>query len=223
MIINMKISILMLTHNAPKYVKKSIMTLRKTVGINYELVVVDNASDKKTKKLLSNLEQKGLIDKLIFNDNNELFAKGNNIASRYASSESSYYLLLNSDVKIKRKDWLQKLLALHPGEGISSFGSVLSDPIRADGYCLLINKWLYDRYLLDESFEWWWSVTKLEAEVLKEGKKIRAVSNHEKYIHHYGGKSGKGFKDAKGMEIDINEVNSWFTVGAVEVEVIDYI
>lgn len=214
----MKISILMLTHNAPKYVKKTIITLKKnTTKFDYELVVVDNASEKKTKNLLTKLKQNGYIDKLIFNKNNELYARGNNIAARNADSDSDYYLLMNSDVKIKSKTWLEKLTQIQPKEGISSLGAVLSEPIRADGYCMLINKPLYDKYLLDESFEWWWALTKLQAEVLREGKVVRAIANHEKYIHHYGGKSGKGFKDAKGMDVSQEEIKSWFDSGKVEI------
>lgn len=92
-----------------------------------------------------------------------------------------------------------------------------SEPIRADGYCLLINRDLYEKYKLDENYEWWWGVTELESMVLKEGKKIVAVRNHEEYIHHYGGKSGKGFKNAKGMDVDINEVKKWFDGNKVEI------
>lgn len=214
----MKVSILMLTYNAPRYVKKSIQTLKKnTEGIDYELIVVDNASEEKTKKLLNKLKEKGMIDKLVFNDKNELFAGGNNIAAKYADKDAKFYLLLNSDVKIKNKNWLKRLVDLHPGRGISSYGVVLSEPVRADGYCLLINKDLYDAHQLDEEFQWWWSVTKLEAEILNEGNKIIAVRNHENDIHHYGGKSGKGFKDASGLYPDMDKVKAWFKSGKVEI------
>ena len=40
--------------------------------------------------------------------------------------------------------------------------------------------------------------------------KINAVNNHEEYLHHFGGKSGKGYKDAKNMNIPLNEVINWF-------------
>lgn len=208
----------MLTYNAPLYVWKTISTLRKTKKVDYELIVVDNNSKPVTKKLVQKLYKKGLIDKLFMNSENSLFAKGNNIASTFASANSTHFLLLNSDIKIKSSDWLTKLISLHPSEGgISAFGAVKSEPVRADGYCLLIDRNLYDKYKLDEEFAWWWSVTKLESQVLKEGKKIVAVDNHEKLIHHYGGKSGKGFKDAKGMNIDIQSVKSWFDGENVEI------
>lgn len=215
----MKLSILMLTHNAPKYVKESIMTVKSnSTSINYELIVVDNASGIRTKMLLKNLKRKGIIDTLYFNNKNLLFAKGNNIASRLCSDDSDMILLLNSDISVKSCEWLNKLFSIHPKEGgISSYGVVENEPLRADGYCLLINRDLYIKYKLDENFAWFWSVTKLESQVLKEGKPIRAVKNHEEYIHHYGGKSGHGFKNAAGLEIDIEEVKKWFVSGKIEV------
>lgn len=215
-----KVSILMLTYNAPRYVKKSIVSLKKlTKNSNYELIVVDNASKHPTIRTLYKLKSQGLIDKLYYNSQNDLFAKGNNIAARLASEDSDYYLLLNSDIEIKSSDWLDKLIELMPKEGgIASFGAVQSEPKRADGYCMMINADLYNKYKLDEHFQWWWGVTKLESQVLKEGKKVIAIDNHEEYIHHFGGKSGKGFSDATGMDVNMDEVKKWFEDGNVEIK-----
>lgn len=214
----MKVSILMLTHNAPKYVYQSIKSLTKTINVDYELIVVDNASNFINKILISWLSKKGYIDKVHFNSYNSLFAKGNNLAGKLASEDSDYFLLLNSDIQINNPLWLSRLLEVHPaGGGISSYGAVMKAPIRADGFCMLINKNLYLKYGLDENFAWWWSVTKLQSEILKEGKKILAVKCHEEYIHHFGGKSGKGFKDAAGMDVKLDEVKTWFNKGSIEV------
>lgn len=62
----MKVSIVMLTYNAHRYVKHSICSLkRNTEGITYELVVCDNSSsEKKTKDTLRKLYSKGYIDNL---------------------------------------------------------------------------------------------------------------------------------------------------------------
>ncbi len=85
---------------------------------------------------------------------------------------------------------------------------------------MLIDRDLYDKYLLDEDFAWWWSVTKLQSFVLKEGKQIRAVVDHEDQLHHLGGRSGNGFAQAKGMNIPIDEVLQWFTEARSQVEFI---
>lgn len=219
----MKISILMLTYNAPFYVFQSILNVHKTKKVtnNLELIVLDNSSRFITKLILKILYSLKIIDKLIFNSQNDLFAKGNNLASYEADKDSTHYLLLNSDIKINDINCFNKLMELHPENGgISSFGAVLSEPIRSDGYCMLIDKKLYDKYKLDEDFEWWWSVTKLQSQILTEGYKIRAVRNHDEYIFHYGGKSGKGYKDAKGMDIKRDEIIKWFENKKENVEII---
>ena len=70
------ISIIMLTYNAPKLVEHSIVTLRKyTKGVPFELIVLDNHSKRRTRKLLLKLQERGYINKIIFEDHNTLFAK----------------------------------------------------------------------------------------------------------------------------------------------------
>ena len=209
----------MLTHNAPHFIKKSIISVDKyTHDCDYELIVVDNDSKNRTKRMLTKLLEKGYIDKLLLNSKNDLFAKENNLAASLANSNSDYYLLLNSDIQVNSSDWLSNLLKVAQNkDGIVSYGAVLSEPKRADGYCLLIDANLYNKYKLDEQFAWWWGVTKLEGEVLKEGKNVTAIKEHEKYLHHFGGKSGKGFKNAFGMNVDMNEVKSWFENNKVKI------
>lgn len=219
-----KVSILMLVHNAPQYLLESIETLRTVTDnqVPYELIVLDNASDEMTLDLLKELQEIGAIDKLLLNDENSLFAKGNNLASEFVSDDATHYLLLNSDVSIKSSDWLKELTEIHLSDekiGITSYGAVSSAPVRADGWCMLINRNLYDEFKLDENFEWFWGVTKLQVEVLKAGYRVLAVADgYDKYIVHYGGKSGYSFFNAKGMNTDIKEIIAWFDgVGCVEI------
>src|SRR5271163_317880 len=69
-----KVSILMLTHNAPRYVERSIRTLvRHTRNVDYELVVVDNASEAPTKSVLNHLHKEGLIQHLTLLEYNSFF------------------------------------------------------------------------------------------------------------------------------------------------------
>ena len=96
----MKVSILMLTHNAPVYTLRSIVGVRKTVSVEYELIVVDNRSKALTRFLVKAFRRVGLIDVLYLNETNALFAQGNNIASHFASDDSTHYCLLNSDIRI---------------------------------------------------------------------------------------------------------------------------
>lgn len=204
-----KISVLMLTHNAPEFVNLAIRSVAaKTVGVDYELVVVDNASSEETRSLVTQLHGEGLIDSLTLLDYNSLFAEGNNVAAAAASADATHFLLLNSDVEIKDPDWLSRLLAVHE-RGITTYG-VAEDPLRVDGYCLLIDADVYRTHPLDEGHQWWWSVTKQQAAVLTEGLPVKGFGEHERYLHHFGGRSGSAFKSARGMDVTREEAAAWF-------------
>lgn len=205
-----KIAILMLTHNAPRYVIKTLRTLRGTCEIEYELICVDNNSSWKTQLVVMVAFWFGIIDKLCFSKKNTLFAGGNNIAAHLVSDDVTHFLLLNSDIEIFRKDWLLTLVRNHK-RGLTSFGVVEGRPIdRLDGYCLLIDRDIYEKYQLDENFQWWWSVTKLQSQALGAGYSVHGFKEHEAYLHHFGGKSGASFKGARGMGVNPEEVVGWF-------------
>ena len=215
------VSIVMLTHNAPKYVKLTINTLIKyTKDIDYELIVFDNKSEIKTRKILSKLYNKNSkISKLVFSKENHLFAKGNNLASKLCDEKANYILLMNSDIEVRDEKWLSSLVKYHKktGKGISAYGFCEGNPIsRADGFCLLIDRELYDKHQLDEDFQWWWSVTKLESKVLKDGYQVTAIKNYDEYLYHFGGKSGTDFSAAKGMDIESEKVVKWFSKKCVK-------
>lgn len=209
MINNPFVSILMLTHNAPEYVAITLESVAKyTHGVDYEVVVVDNASDAETVDLLKEMHAAGRIDKLHFSPVNTLFAGGNNIASTLANTEATHFLLLNSDVEVRDEDWLNNLLE-HHREGATAYG-IARDPLRIDGYCLLIDAGLYKTHPLDEGHQWWWSVTKQQATLLRLGYTVAGFYEHERYVHHFGGRSGSAFKSARGMDVTRREVARWF-------------
>ena len=51
-----KISVCLPTRNGHKYLEKSIKSILKQSYNNYELIISDNNSDKKTKLILKNLQ-----------------------------------------------------------------------------------------------------------------------------------------------------------------------
>jgi hypothetical protein len=203
------VSILMLTHNAPEYVELSIVSITQTVDVNYELVVVDNASDAETRHIVTTLFSRGLINRLTFLNYNSLFAEGNNIAARVARQDATHYLLLNSDVEIRHPYWLANLLHHHK-RGVTAYGVAFNHVPRADGYCFLIDADLYKQHQLDEGHQWWWSITKIQAKLLNADLSVQAFANHEQWLHHFGGKSGDSWRGAKGMEITPEDAALWF-------------
>jgi GT2 family glycosyltransferase len=205
------ISILMVTYNAPRYVWKSLRAIRRqTKGVEYEVVIVDNDSRLPTRLLVAVARFFGLANRVALLDRNTLFAEGCNIAAAMSPRDSEHVLLLNSDTEPKDPGWLANLLKIHQ-RGATAYGYVENGPIpRADGYCLLVDRDLFLEIGLDEGFQWWWSVTRLQAELLAAGYTAQAVKDHDQWLVHFGGKSGKGWKKATGMDAEPGEIRDWF-------------
>jgi hypothetical protein len=198
-------------YNAPLLTLITLLTLKKTKNVNYEVIVLDNASKFITKLLLKFLYYTKFIDKLITSSKNTFFAKGNNIAVEHSNQNSQYILLLNSDVKIKNPDWLSILLSTHK-YGISSIGVCDIDKkiARCDGYCFLINKELYLKYKLDENYKWFYGITKLQTQVMKENTcTVKGYIDDNSLIKHYWGGSGKAYKKVLTV-LPEDELNTWF-------------
>ena len=182
------VSILILVYNAKHYVKALFDTLPMTEGINYETVVVDNASGKETAGYLRGLHSEGKINKLVRNKENLFFSKGNNIAAQNASLDSNLFLLLNSDVKIINKWWLKYLVETHL-EGATAYGTVSMgrNKKKIDGYCMLTDAWLYNKFLLDVSYPFLGAVTKYQGELISSGYNVVGIEGFKCIIHARGG------------------------------------
>lgn len=85
------------------------------------------------------------------------------------------------------------------------------NPDSCDGYCLLIKKDIYDKFKLDENFQWWFGVTKIQAQILNLGGNLLAYHHHNHLLYHYGGKSGKDYISAAGMDINASEIHNWYS------------
>jgi GT2 family glycosyltransferase len=73
---------------------------------NFELIVVDNNSDSKTKNTLLSFSHIPKV-KLIFNPKNYGFSKGNNIGLKQATGD--YLILINNDVLVT-PGWINRLI-----------------------------------------------------------------------------------------------------------------
>lgn len=105
---NPSVSIIILNWNGINFTEDCIKSIRKKTSYKpYEIIVVDNGSEKKEVEKLKEMHKKKLIDKLILNKSNEGFSGGNNQGMEIA--KGSYMMLLNNDILVK-KNWLSKLV-----------------------------------------------------------------------------------------------------------------
>lgn len=186
----MKVSIIMLTYNAPKYVEHSIRTIKNgTDGVEYELVVYDNHSSERTVNLLKQLKRQGYIDKLILSDRNYYFVGGNNRAVRYSAEDAKYILLINSDIEIRNSNWLKKIVDIHQG-GITGCQICSKVDNRPDGWCLLVDRDIYLNHNLDENkFTWYYSIADFGSRVMRSGYSVQTIKKYDNFIRHFGGMS----------------------------------
>jgi len=101
------ISIIILNWNGKKFLDKCLTSISDTTYQNYEIIVVDNGSSDGSIELLEN---KFPDVKLIKNNENLGFSKGNNIGIK--NSNGSYVLILNNDTEIINKDWLDNIIKI---------------------------------------------------------------------------------------------------------------
>jgi len=134
-----KVDIITLNFNNLEYTKMMVSTLFRNTKYPFHLIVVDNASKEAgTKKYLKTLESKATVHYNLVPDSG--FAEGNNIGLQYA--ENDYILLMNNDILIPSKGWLNKLMSHFEDSNVALVGCKLlypNDTIQFAGGNLMLN------------------------------------------------------------------------------------
>ncbi|MCD5382732.1 glycosyltransferase family 2 protein [Candidatus Gracilibacteria bacterium] len=103
-----KISVIILNYLKAKRVIENINFLKNQKGdFDLEIILVDNSCDKNEKEILSKLKKNNNL-KIIFNEKNYGYTKGNNIGVKYASGD--FILILNPDILIKDENAIFEML-----------------------------------------------------------------------------------------------------------------
>ena len=107
----MDIAVIILNHNSSDDCGKCIRFLQKQEGVNMDIIVVDNHSNDNDRKALEEICQIHGTS-FIANDKNEGYNAGNNVGLRYAAGKGFHYaLIINPDIEIHQKDYLQRMTA----------------------------------------------------------------------------------------------------------------
>jgi len=108
------ISIIILNYNAEKFLDECLSSIYKTEKVNFEIILVDNASSNKSYREYT---QKFPEIKLIENEQNLGYCEGNNVGIR--ASKGEFVVILNPDTVVN-SIWLHELINAYQtnGEGI---------------------------------------------------------------------------------------------------------
>jgi len=103
-----KASIVIVTYNNAEYTRLCLSSIyKKTIYPNFEVIIVDNASNEETIKCLQSFEVEHENIQILYNARNEGFARANNQGIALAHGDT--IVLLNNDT-IVTKVWLSRLI-----------------------------------------------------------------------------------------------------------------
>jgi GT2 family glycosyltransferase len=120
-----QVSIVILNYNTNTYTCNCIKSIKeKTIGVSYEIIVVDNASPKEDPNQIKQLFPE---INLILSPENLGFSKGNNLGIEHAKAD--VYLLLNSDTTLVNDavSIAYKRLMSHPRIGVAGCRLIYED------------------------------------------------------------------------------------------------
>lgn len=121
-----KISIIIPSKDNPFVLGKCLASIReKSTYKNYEIIVIDNGSSEDNFKLIQGLQRKYAFT-YIYKQMEFNFSAMNNRAVKEARGE--YILLLNDDMEVVTKDWMEIMLGQAAQEGVGAVGAKLLYP-----------------------------------------------------------------------------------------------
>lgn len=125
----MKIAAIILNYNSSTDCRKCISYLKQQVGIEQEIIIVDNCSTINERKAVETLcKEQGCT--IIANGENRGYNAGNNVGLRYAAEKGyNYALIANPDMEFPQTDYLATLLAkMQEDDNIVVCGSDIIGP-----------------------------------------------------------------------------------------------
>jgi len=108
---NPVVTVVVLSYNRAEYTLKTLEAITTIdAGIDFELIVVDNGSDKVSVDLLKEWDKTGFIDKLILLPENLGTSPGFNKGFSYANEKTRFLTKLDNDITVTAKDWLLNIV-----------------------------------------------------------------------------------------------------------------
>ena len=122
-----KVSIIIPNKNNEKLLRKCIHSIfERTTYQNYEIIIVDNGSDQKSIFSYYETLKKHSNIQVVSYDKPFNYSAINNYAVQFASGK--YYILLNNDVQIITRRWIEELMMYVQREDVGAAGAMLYYP-----------------------------------------------------------------------------------------------
>ena len=125
-------TVIIVNWNGEVFLERCLAALMNQTVKSHEIIFVDNASSDRSIEIVDRFPSVRVLEQ----EQNTGFARGNNLAIAAASSETEWIVLLNPDA-FPEPRWLEELLAAaHCNPGFDAFGSklvVAADPGVLDG------------------------------------------------------------------------------------------
>ncbi len=182
------LSIVLPVYNALEYLKKTISNIKKHTHNDYELIIIDDNSEKETKDYIYNLKGKNITK--IFNNEQNWVNHNWNIGAFLAKGE--YIAFINSDIEVSG-DWDKKLIKdLERSTIASPFNPKDRDLVGTyqeyiNGTCFMIESSDRDIFPIPDNIKHWFGDNYLAKRALSRNGNI--VSNVE--TNHAITKSGQ--------------------------------
>lgn len=105
------VSVVILNYNGRKYIEQNIMSVLRSSYSPLEIIFVDNASTDGSVEYVKRKFSGFFPLKVIVNDKNYGYARGNNIGIKYCSPSSRYIIFLNNDTEVDPA-WIEELVSV---------------------------------------------------------------------------------------------------------------
>jgi len=238
-----KVSIVILCWHYMQYARVCLNSLTKIEGVPYEVVVVSQGNTPEEVAELEQFKAEGKITTLVLEPKNTFFTKGNNIGFRNCNPASEYIILLNSDIAIRRPDWLEKFVgwmegttkyyptefAFHPtvptpgprdivSMGFAYDAAVKPGNLRPDGFCIMIRRSVWID--LDEDFPMSNGLEHSLATAIRKGAKCGVLWNYVDYFVHREEACRLRFRPAEFVSTVKPDLAGWFN--ELNIESLDF-
>lgn len=153
------VSVIVVHHSRPSYLNLCLQSIAVcSLNSNYELIVVDNASeDQESIDFLNDLEEQGEV-KVIRNKENKFWSVAANQGAKAADKKSKYLVFCHCDVVVTSSSWLDLMINVSESQGAGivgvSLGRYQLDKQNIDfveEFCMLVTReCFYDCNQFDE-------------------------------------------------------------------------